>query len=204
MEGCWVLLLRTLRSFAVAPAIARRRAQALWSSLAWPADNSIKSFHTLLRRALVAMERNNIAPTADMAMVKYRDLVPEQLAIHLEDSLRTPYPHGWTLDAMMKEADQYCEIRAIYAKTGDGGMPRARNRATWANDQRMMKTPLGLRAPPQAGGSHQNPNGCPTGGGTGHQDAQCPNHTARTDTNFQGKSVKARRKGCLSCGGVGH
>ena len=93
--------------------------------------------------------------------MKYLDLIPSECAVHLEDKLRRP-PEGWTHEQMMKEMEDYFEVRTVYGGSGEGGMPRNRNRATWANDAKMMRTPLSLQAPPQK--NYSRPGG---GGGGG-------------------------------------
>ena len=67
-ERCWSILIRTLERRATPPANARRKAQALWSSLAWPQEGGIKAFHLKSRQAFMACERNHV-PKADHDVV---------------------------------------------------------------------------------------------------------------------------------------
>ena len=121
-DGCWEILEKTLRSYSNPPAQRRRRAQAYWSAWQWPADNDIKSFHTLLRRALMACKRNNIPKQDFEVVMRYLELVPQECAIYLEDPLRAP-PGGWELGPMMQEAEAYFELRKVYSQDASGGLP---------------------------------------------------------------------------------
>ena len=96
----------------------------------------------------MARERNHIPLTEHELQMKYKDLIPPECAVHLEDKLRQP-AGGWTFETMMKEIEEYFEVRVAYSER-DGGMTRNRNRATWANDTKMMRAPLSIKAPPQS------------------------------------------------------
>ena len=81
LESCWQMLLTTLRSYAVPPATALRNAQKLWRNWAWPSDNTIQSFHTLLRRTLMACERNHIPKAEHEVVLRYLELLPTECAL---------------------------------------------------------------------------------------------------------------------------
>ena len=89
----------------------------------------------------MACERNHIKVEEHELQMKYLDHLPGHVSVHLEDKLRKP-PEGWTHEAMMKEVEEYFEVRQVYLVDRDGGMTRNRNRATWSNDSKMMRTPL--------------------------------------------------------------
>ena len=81
----------------------------------------------------MACERNCIELTEQTLQMRYLDLIPQDCAVHLSDSLRTQHVGGWTFEKMMKEIEDYFEVRTAFAKN-DGGMTRSR--ATWANDKK--------------------------------------------------------------------
>ena len=92
-EGCLRMLAATLQKYAVPPARARRKAQALWSELAWPQEG-IKAFYTFLRQALMACERQHVAKPEYDVVLRYLELIPRDAALYLEDPLRVPKPGG--------------------------------------------------------------------------------------------------------------
>ena len=95
--GCWAMLMDTLNKYVVPPARAGRKAQAMWSDLAWPQDGGIRAFHTSLRQALMACDRQNVAKAEHDVIMRYLELIPRECAIYLEDPLRVPKPtvtHG--------------------------------------------------------------------------------------------------------------
>ena len=188
-EWCWQKLLSTLNKYRATPAASRRRAQRLWSELAWPADNKIRSFHTIFRRAMMACERHHVERSEHDVVLKYLDLLPSETALYLEDPLRRP-SEGWKPDDMMKACEDFYELREVYSANRNDGMLRhgGRNRATWANDDKMMKVPLGQRAPPLhpsagggGGGGGGGPATCGKCGGKQHLHEKCPNTTASQD-----------------------
>ena len=148
----------------------------------------------------MACQRNNIPKQEHEVVLKYLELIPMECALWLEDPIRTP-PEGWRLGPLMREAETYYELRRVYQATPTGGLHRQREqiaqqgvaetqRATWANDRKMMQTPLrcspGLQAPPDPlkGVSPQSgkglPNQCATCGGTdGHGKKNCLNEAAK-------------------------
>ena len=126
-EGCFSMLVNTLRKYSVPPARARRRAQALWSELAWPSEG-IKAFHTLLRQALMACERQHVAKPEHDVVLRYLELVPRDAALYLEDPLRVPKPEGWTLEPLMATAEEYYDLRLAYPTKEDGFRRNRRNR----------------------------------------------------------------------------
>ena len=80
-EGCWKMLTNTLNKYAVPPARARRRAQAMWNDLAWPQDGGgIKAFHTSLRQALMACDRQHVAKAEHDVVKTYLGRIPPQNA----------------------------------------------------------------------------------------------------------------------------
>ena len=101
----------------------------------------------------------------------------------------------------MKEAHQYYSIKTTYSGQGSGGLNR--NRAVWANDKRMMQTPLGLKVTPGSKGGVPPTGGgqCAKCGGKDHGQKNCPNDVAKNDKNFNPR--KATRA-CNKCGGSGH
>ena len=127
------MLTNTLGKYAVPPARARRRAQAMWSDLAWPHDGGgIKAFHTALRQALMACDRQNVAKAEHDVVMRYLELIPRECAIYLEDPLRVPKPTGWTLEPLLKEAEEYYELRKAYPVKDEDGLirrPGAQTRA---------------------------------------------------------------------------
>ena len=221
MESCWRLLLKTLRGYTVPPAVARRKAQSYWSALAWPADNTLASFHTLLRRALMACERNNIPKDDHEVVMRYLELVPSACALHLEDPLRVP-ADGWKLEGLMRAAEEYFELRKVYSGDGsEGGLQRLAGRqrrqdsgagditqrATWANDKKMLQTPLhaNWKSPADALSRVDHvPGSCGSCGGTGHGRNKCPNVNSAKDNPWQKKSESAKSRPCAICQGVGH
>ena len=93
----------------------------------------------------------------------------------------------------------------------DGGLPRGgRQRAVWSNDRKMMQTPLGARTGSKPGGQSSDgpgsngPGDCRLCNGSGHRDAQCPNHVAKKDRAWSGKTENARARNCQNCEGIGH
>ena len=94
----------------------------------------------------MACERNHIELTEHALQMKYLDIIPSECAVHLSDSIRTEHAGGWTFEKMMKEIEDYFEVRTAYEKN-DGGMTRQRNRATWANDTKMLRA-AGEGSPP--------------------------------------------------------
>ena len=186
-EWCWEFLLATLRRYAISPATARRKAQLLWSSLAWPTDGTLRSFHTLLRRALLACERNRVAKADHEVVLRYLEFIPAECALHLEDPIRAP-ADGWTLAPLMRAAEDYYELRQAYPSMGDGGLGRSgrgnRQNAVWANDLKMMQTPLNPPAPSGGNGGIGQKGSCRKCQGHGHHSAECPNTRASSDSKW--------------------
>jgi len=207
MEACWQILLARLNSYRTEPAEARREAQALWSNLRWPGD--IDGFHTLLRRAVTAMRRVHYPKPDDEIVIRYLELTPTEKAKQLEDPLRRP-KNGWTYETLMTASKELFSIDKAYENLGADGLPRAgRQRAAWANDRKMMQTPLGLRAPPKAGGPYFSTGPgdqgvCSRCGGSGHKHAQCPNHNSKKESEWNKRPEAARAKPCNKCKGKGH
>ena len=127
-QGCWTMLVNTLTKYAVPPARARRRAQAMWNDLTWPQDGGIKTFHIALRQALMACERQNVAKSEHDVVMRYLELIPRECAIYLEDPLRVPQPYGWTIEPLLKEAEEYYELRKAYPVKEDGLVRRTQRR----------------------------------------------------------------------------
>ena len=105
----------------------------------------------------MACERNHIPKAEHEVVLRYLELLPTDCAFYLEDPVRVPR-EGWRLEPLMAVARAYFELREIYGGTGKaGGLQRQRRQnATWANDKKLMQTPLALRAPP-----HGSPKASP-------------------------------------------
>ena len=208
MEACWEMLLARLNSYRTEPAIARRDAEALWSGLYWPGD--LDGLLTLIRRAVTALRKVHFPKAGHDIVIKFLEIIPPDKAIMLDDPIRRP-PEGWTSVEVFAACKGFFSIDKAYLGTG-GGLPRGggnRQRAVWAIDRKMMQTPLGTRNGSKAGsssGGHGSGGAgdCGMCSGSGHKDAQCPNHLSKKDKAWSAKSDKARANACTKCGGSGH
>ena len=210
MQTCWDILLTRLNAYRVEPAEARRRAEHLWAALYWPGD--LDSFNTLVRRAVLAMRKAHVDLADHTVVFKYLELLPPEKAIALDDPLRRP-SMGWTYEGLMAAAKEMFSLEKAYAAAsaaGSGIPQRQRQRAAWANDLKMVQAPLGsstfksplARSHGSGGGGVEDK--CSLCNGTGHRNAQCPNHKAKKDEAFNKKVGAQKQHPCNKCGGVGH
>ena len=230
--GCWAMLVNTLNKYAVPAARARRKAQAMWSDLAWPQDGGIRAFHTSLRQALMACDRQSVAKAEHDVIMRYLELIPRECAIILEDPLRVPKQHGWTLEPLLKEADEYFEIRKAYPVKDDGLL------RIGAGPQRRVilepqtaPSPNHLQQAIQQGITRQSPQQvqqgatwdnnremmqapltaswkpdtkCPQCKGKVHTQEHCPNRWQSTNKAWRNFSHEQKAQPCVHCGGIGH
>ena len=127
--------------------------------------------------------------------MRYLEIIPSEMAIHLEDPLRVP-SGGWTQTTLEKAAKDYVSLQKVYRDNTAGGLPKSqRQRAVWANDRRMMSTPLGLTpsVPPKAAQPSAGEGGtCTRCGGNGHMKEQCFNSIAAKDPKWAAKSKEQK------------
>ena len=176
--------------------------------LYWPGE--IDALHTLMRRAVTSMRRVHLPPPDHQLVTRYLELIPRE-KVALEDPLRRP-PMGWTYEGVMGACKELFSIQRVYQGAGGGGIPHARQRAAWANDNRMAQASLGLLALPKSqqksggkgGGKGAGDGECNICQGNGHKGAQCPNHEAKKDRVFLSKPEASRNHGCNVCRGIGH
>ena len=73
----------------------------------------------------MACDRQNVAKAEHDVVMRYLELIPRECVIYLEDPLRVPKLAGWTLEPLLKEAEEYYELRRAYpVKDEDGLIPR--------------------------------------------------------------------------------
>ena len=198
----------------------------MWSELAWPPDG-IKAFHTLLRQALMACERQHGANPEHDVVLRYLELVPRDAALYLEDPLRVPKPEGWTLEPLMAAAEEYYDLRLAYPTRDDNlGRRNRRSKPHGPNPNLHQPPPhdlgqLPVGSDPKAvnqnvtwdndrkmmqaplGSTTSEPK-CTECTGTGHTKAECPNRYQATNEKWKSLPGEQKKKPCVRCGGSGH
>ena len=77
----------------------------------------------------MACDRQHVAKSEHDVVMRCLELTPRECAIYLEDPLRVPRPTGWTLEPLMKDVEEHCELRKAYpVKDADGLIRRPDSR----------------------------------------------------------------------------
>ena len=85
MKGCYDMLVALMREHELPYSIARRKAQKAYESLPHCTDGDITAHNISWDAVIHGLERYSVKPPHDILFSKYLELLPSEVALHLEE-----------------------------------------------------------------------------------------------------------------------